>query len=64
MDFDLSRLDEVRSNATTALREAQARGASLFSADEKGRVFELTADGHVFAVELRGDHLARTQAVA
>ncbi|HTV74916.1 MAG TPA: hypothetical protein VME66_14555 [Candidatus Acidoferrales bacterium] len=64
MDFDLSHLDEVRSHASAALREAQARGASLFSADDKGQVFELTADGHLFAVELRGDHLARTQAIA
>jgi hypothetical protein len=40
MDFDLSHLDELRSTAAAALREAQARGASLFSADEKGGVFE------------------------
>ncbi len=55
---------EARADSATALRDAQACGISLFSADEDGHVFEHTADGHAFAVELQGDHLTRIREVA
>jgi hypothetical protein len=65
MALDLPGLaEEARSNSTPAMREAQSRGVSLFTADKEGHVFERTADGHLFAVELRGDHLTRIREVA
>jgi hypothetical protein len=65
MEVDLACLaDKARINSAAELREAQGRGASLFTADVEGDVFELTPDGHVFAVELRGDRLTRIREVA
>jgi hypothetical protein len=65
MEVDFARLaDKARINAAVELREAQAMGASLYTADVDGNVFELTPDGHVFAVELRGDRLTRIREVA
>jgi hypothetical protein len=53
MEVDLARLaDKARINVAD---EAQARGASLHTAEVEGTVLKLTPDGHVFAVELRGD---------
>jgi hypothetical protein len=65
MEVDLARLaDKARINVADELREAQARGASLYSADVEGNVFELTPDGRVFAVELHDDRLTRIHEVA
>lgn len=55
---------EARANSTGELRSAQAAGVSIYGADESGHVFEYSADGHTFAVELHGDDLTRIREVA
>lgn len=55
--------EQAKIGSIPILKDAVARGASLYRADREGNVFERTADGLIYAVTLVNNRLVRRREI-